>query len=79
MPYCFCTRIWVFSCPLVSRAVSSLVLFYFSLYLCDVSGIGLHKNVDIYLSFGVTWHMLFHQWCNSVFPSFEHYVLGNLI
>jgi hypothetical protein len=32
----FCTRIWVFSCPLVSRAVSSLVLFYFSPYQRDV-------------------------------------------
>jgi len=73
----FCIRIWLFSCPLVSRGVSSLVLFYFSPYQRDVSGIGSHKNLSIYLSFGVTWHMLFPQWCHSVFPSKQLYVSGN--
>jgi hypothetical protein len=63
----------------MSQAVSSLVLFYFSPYQRDLSGIGSHKNLGIYLSFGVTWHMLFPQWCHSVFPSNQHYVSGNCV
>lgn len=75
----FCTRIWVFSCPLVSHAVSSLVLLYFSPYQRDVSGICLHKNLSVHFFFGVSWHMLFPQ-CSGLilFPVLSALCFGKL-